>query len=173
MYRVIFENAISSLFLSSTCTLSADPQLLCIFSLLLLLLALLLVATPRNWLNASVVRFTRTFSEPIRRKPRSFSACSINHRVTTRCNHRSWRTLDARIGTFLVAFNSVSKSRFLSHDCASVVLLATEAMTVCIFRTGCSLERPSCLKIGSCRMHLPKGARFEFRDDRRAEAIFL
>ena len=89
VYRAIFENAISSLFLSSTCTLSADPQFLCIFSLLLLL-ALLLVATPRNWLNASVVRFTRTFSEPIRRKPRSFSACSINHRVTTWRNHRSW-----------------------------------------------------------------------------------
>lgn len=64
----------------SNCTLSADPQLLCIFSWLLLAL---LVATPRNWLNASVVRFTRTFSEPIRRKPRSFSACSTNHRVTT------------------------------------------------------------------------------------------
>lgn len=63
----------------SSCTLSADPQLLCIFSWLLLAL---LVATPRNWLNASVVRFTRTFSEPIRRKPRSFSTCSTNHRVT-------------------------------------------------------------------------------------------
>lgn len=63
----------------SNCTLSADPQLLCIFSWLLLAL---LVATPRNWLNASVVRFTRTFSEPIRRKPRSFSACSTNDRVT-------------------------------------------------------------------------------------------
>lgn len=75
-YRAIFEIALP---FSSTCTLSADPQLLCIFSWLLLAL---LVATPRNWLNASVVRFTRTFSEPIRRKPRSFSACSTNHRVT-------------------------------------------------------------------------------------------
>lgn len=34
---------------------------------------LLLFPTPKKLLNASVVFFTRTFSDPIRRKPRSFS----------------------------------------------------------------------------------------------------
>lgn len=90
-----------------TCTLSADPQLLCIFSWLLLAL---LVATPRNWLNASVVRFTRTFSEPIRRKPRSFSACSTNHRVTTLQSSSLARPLR----TFL-PFLSLSFSLFLAN----------------------------------------------------------
>lgn len=48
------------------CMLSAEPHVLWIFSAL--------CPTPRKLLNASVVRLTRTFRDPILRNPRSFSA---------------------------------------------------------------------------------------------------
>lgn len=52
--------------------LSADPQPLCIFSDASMGLIELL-PTPRKLLKASVVFFTRTFKEPILKKPISFS----------------------------------------------------------------------------------------------------
>lgn len=135
-YRAIF-----ALPFSSTCTLSADPQLLCIFSWLLLAL---LVATPRNWLNASVVRFTRTFSEPIRRKPRSFSACSTNHRVTTL--QSSSRAHSLR--TFLF---SLSLSLFLVNLSKGYFFFQKTSLFFFLFK----LPLLHFFREFSCCMHLP------------------
>jgi len=71
----------------STCwMLSAEPHVLCSFSLL--------CPTPRKLLNASVVLLTLTFKEPILKKRKSFSACFFLDYTNSTQEYKNLNLLD-------------------------------------------------------------------------------